>query len=68
MGNVKKEPYKEDGPWQCGYCTDIINSVHDRHNGEPLVSDWVCTQCNGLMVIPMRLGRIRAAEKVPMQH
>jgi len=55
MGSVK-----EEGPWQCGNpnCDRIIESVHQRNNGDPFVNAWVCDLCNAEFVIPMRLSAL----------
>lgn len=39
----------------CQICDEWIGSVHDRHNGRPVVDGWVCSVCNSTRVIPARL-------------
>ena len=40
----------------CKICgEEIANDIHNQHNGEPLVNGTVCSLCNSMFVIPVRI-------------
>jgi hypothetical protein len=42
-------------PIKCEICARRILSIHQRHNGQPVVGGWVCGVCNDVHVIPSRV-------------
>ena len=39
----------------CAICLNPMGDIHDTHNGEPYIEARVCSICNDIYVIPMRL-------------
>jgi len=51
-------PENESYPMECTSCGTTIETVHDSHNGFPLVEGRVCGTCNVERVIPARLRQM----------
>lgn len=54
-------PKSDSYPMECNSCGTTIETVHDSHNGFPLVDGRVCGACNFARVIPARLAQMGLA-------
>jgi hypothetical protein len=52
---MSSEKNKLSAPMECASCGAFIPTVHDSHNGAPVVDGRVCIECNYMKVIPARL-------------
>jgi hypothetical protein len=54
-------PNNDSYPMECTSCGTTIETIHDSHNGFPLVDGRVCGTCNAERVIPARLSQMGLA-------
>lgn len=52
---IKKSEFYQGFPIVCCLCDKIIRGIHDRHNAQPVINSWCCSDCNMKIVLPYRL-------------
>lgn len=56
--NIDKSEFTKSFPIICCLCDTKITKITERHNAQPIINGWCCTECNYSKVLPYRINTL----------